>query len=300
MAIEGKYFYSFTQTERRGFVLLMVILLIVLSIVALLPLHRPDVTEYTAFIDSIKEYEQVLLTDSVYTKNDFKYSSQHTANRIKPFTFDPNTLPTEGWVKMGFSPKQAKALDNYRKAGTVFKTKEDVKKIFFIGEEEYTIIEPYIEIKSTDSLPSHINRSHSIVRKEYVYVVELNTADTTDLKELRGIGSVFAARIIKYRNLLGGFHHKEQLLEVYGMTEELYSKISEHIIVDSDILTNININTATLQQLNHHPYLNYYQAKAIIKYRDLGNTFDNVVDLKNITIIDNDTYEKIKPYLSVR
>ena len=84
------------------------------------------------------------------------------------------------------------------------------------------------------------------------------------------------------------------------MTEELYSKISEHIIVDSDILTTININTATLQQLNHHPYLNYYQAKAIIKYRDLGNTFDNVVDLKNITIIDNDTYEKIKPYLSVR
>ena len=168
------------------------------------------------------------------------------------------------------------------------------------GEEEYTIIEPYIEIKSTDSLPSHINRSHSVVRKEYVYVVELNTADTTDLKELRGIGSVFAARIIKYRNLLGGFHHKEQLLEVYGMTEELYSKISEHIIVDSDILTTININTATLQQLNHHPYLNYYQAKAIIKYRDLGNTFNNVVDLKNITIIDNDTYEKIKPYLSVR
>ena len=131
-------------------------------------------------------------------------------------------------------------------------------------------------------------------------MVELNTADTTALKELRGIGSVFAKRIVKYRNLLGGFHHKEQLLEVYGMTEELYSKISEHIIVDSDILTTININTATLQQLNHHPYLNYYQAKAIIKYRDLGNTFNNVVDLKNITIIDNDTYEKIKPYLSVR
>lgn len=300
MATEGKYFYSFTQTERRGFVLLMVILLIVLSIVALLPLRQPDVTEYTAFIDSVKEYEQTLFTDSVYTKNESKYSYHHIGNHLKPFTFDPNTLPTEGWVKMGFSPKQAKALDNYRKAGAVFKTKDDVKKIFFIGEEEYTIIEPYIEIKSTDSLPSHINRGHSIVRKEYVYVVELNTADTTDLKELRGIGSVFAARIIKYRNLLGGFHHKEQLLEVYGMTEELYSKISEHIIVDSDILTTININTATLQQLNHHPYLNYYQAKAIIKYRDLGNTFNNVVDLKNITIIDNDTYEKIKPYLSVR
>lgn len=300
MATEGKYFYSFTQTERRGFVLLMVILLIVLSIVALLPLRQPDVTEYTAFIDSIKEYEQTLLTDSVYTKNDFKYPSQHTANRIKPFTFDPNTLPTEGWVKMGFSPKQAKALDNYRKAGAVFKTKDDVKKIFFIGEEEYTIIEPYIEIKSTDSLPSHINRSHSIAPKEYVYVVELNTADTTALKELRGIGSVFAKRIVKYRNLLGGFYQKEQLLEVYGMTEELYSQISDHIIVDSDMLTTININTATLQQLNHHPYLNYYQAKAIIKYRDLGNTFNNVVDLKNITIIDNDTYEKIKPYLSVR
>lgn len=300
MAMEDKCFYSFTQSERRGIALLMIILLIVVLLVAILPLRRPSATNYVAFADSIAEYEQTLLADTANLKQNKVYSIHHSAKHLSPFPFNPNTLPIEGWIKMGFTPKQAKALDNYRKAGATFKTKEDVKKIFFIDEEEYAIIEPYIEIKSISPNMTTVNNNRNVVSKQYSLIIELNTADTTDLKELRGIGSVFAARIVKYRNLLGGFYQKEQLLEVYGMSDELYSKISNHVIVDSAMINTININTASLQQLNHHPYLDYYQAKAITKYRDLGNAFDNVDDLKNITLIDNDTFEKIKPYLSVR
>lgn len=300
MAMEDKCFYSFTQSERRGIALLMIILLIVVLLVAILPLRRPSATNYVAFADSIAEYEQTLLADTANLQQNKVYSIHHSTKHLSPFPFNPNTLPIEGWIKMGFTPKQAKTLDNYRKAGATFKTKEDVKKIFFIDEEEYAIIEPYIEIKSISPNMTTVNNNRNVVSKQYSLIIELNTADTTDLKELRGIGSVFAARIVKYRNLLGGFYQKEQLLEVYGMSDELYSKISNHVIVDSAMINTININTASLQQLNHHPYLDYYQAKAITKYRDLGNAFDNVDDLKNITLIDNDTFEKIKPYLSVR
>ena len=99
-------------------------------------------------------------------------------------------------------------------------------------------------------------------------LIDINTADTARLRQLRGIGPVFAARIVKYRTLLGGFVDTEQLLEVYGITTDLFTQIEPHVVVSHQEVKKLPINTATLDELRRHPYLDYYQARAIVDYRN--------------------------------
>ena len=126
---------------------------------------------------------------------------------------------------------------------------------------------------------------------------DINSADTTDLQQLYGIGPVFASRIVKYRELLGGYASLSQLMEVYGMTEERYNQIIPHLYVDTCLLRRIPINQVSLQQLRKHPYLDYYQAKAIILYRERGNEIRNIDDLLMINLIDEGTATKLLPYI---
>ena len=131
---------------------------------------------------------------------------------------------------------------------------------------------------------SYRNRQHRTYERRQV-TVELNTADTTELQQLYGIGPTFARRIVKYRSMLGGFVRKEQLMEVYGMT------------VDLGRVVKINPNVATVDELRRHPYLDYYQAKAIVQFRDRGNNYTSMEDLLKVNLMDNTTLEKLRGYI---
>ena len=127
--------------------------------------------------------------------------------------------------------------------------------------------------------------------------ITLNNADTLDLQQLRGIGPVFARRICRYRDLLGGFYKKEQLMEVNGLSPELYNEIAPFLTLDTTDLRPLKLNTATIKELNRHPYLDFYQAKAIVLFRQKGGSFEKPQDLLKVNLIDEETYNKIKPYL---
>ena len=126
---------------------------------------------------------------------------------------------------------------------------------------------------------------------------ELNTADSLDLVQLYNIGPVIARRILKYRSLLGGYVRKEQLREVYGIDSARYNDIAPHLTVDPSRITPIDINTTDIDRLKRHPYLDYYQAKAIIRLREEKGAYAGVRDILNIPIIDSETFTRIEPYL---
>ena len=96
-------------------------------------------------------------------------------------------------------------------------------------------------------------------------VVELNSADTTALKMVPGIGSVFAKRIIKYRDLLGGFYSVEQLGEVYGIDEDRYEAMKSWFSVDPSVISHLFVNQLSAKKLASHPYVSYKQARIIEK-----------------------------------
>ena len=127
--------------------------------------------------------------------------------------------------------------------------------------------------------------------------VELNSADTTELQLLYGIGPVFANRIVKYRKLLGGFVRKEQLMEVYVMDTVRYEGIAGNITVDTTLVSKLDINNASIDELRRHPYIDYYQAKAIVNFRRQGTRFSKQSDLLMVNLMDEETVTKLQGYI---
>jgi competence ComEA-like helix-hairpin-helix protein len=131
-------------------------------------------------------------------------------------------------------------------------------------------------------------------------IINIKTADTTEVKSLRGIGSSFAKRIIKYRNMIGGFISKEQLKEVYGLDQDKYDQIEAFIKVDPNDIVKININSATVDELKTHPYIDWKMANSIFFYRQSHGNYTQVEDIKNSDLITDELFSKIAPYITVQ
>jgi len=128
--------------------------------------------------------------------------------------------------------------------------------------------------------------------------VELNSADTATLKKVPGIGSSFADRIVKFRELLGGFYSVQQLAEVYGIDEERYHSIAPWFTVDASLIHKLSVNTTSQDSLNRHPYISYRQARAIVQLRTQKkhlSGWDNLSLMEEFTDQDK---QRILPYLS--
>ena len=126
---------------------------------------------------------------------------------------------------------------------------------------------------------------------------DINTADTTELKKIRGIGTKLSARIVKFRDKLGGFTHAAQLSEVYGLSPEVLDSLQKYTFIQPSFNPKqINLNTATFEELRQHPYLNYNLARIIIAYRTQHGPYQSVDDLRNIKQINEQQLQKLKPY----
>lgn len=206
---------------------------------------------------------------------------------------DPNSANYNQLVEFGFSPFQSNNIVEYRRKGGVFYTQSDLVKIYGIDSTFFKLVENHLQIKFTKEVP--IEKSNHILMH-----VELNSADSTDLIKLNGIGSVYAGRILKYRDLLGGFYSISQLLEVYNFSEETFHIIEKSISADTLLLKKIRLNFAEYVDLLRHPYLNKNQVEAVLTYRDQNGSFKDLQQLKTNGIIDSETFYKVCPYLTCR
>jgi len=126
--------------------------------------------------------------------------------------------------------------------------------------------------------------------------IDINRADSAQLLPLPGIGPVFAGRIIKYRNLLGGFVSIDQLGEVYGISQETLQKIRDKIVLDSAAIRKIRVDTASFRELLRHPYLEYEEVKALVKYRDFKGDITCANELRMNQILSDSTLSRINEY----
>lgn len=207
--------------------------------------------------------------------------------RIK--LFDPNTVTSNELADMGFQENLIHSLVNYRNSGGHFYTKNDVQKLYGLNDSLYHLIEDSI------SLPSQI--SNAVVEKVIYRKVEINSADTLDLQQLMGIGPSFANKIVKYRNLLGGYHSINQLLEVYGMDSSRFVSFYEQVEIDTSLIKKININDAGIKEMIRHPYIEFYMAKAIVVKRESQQGFKRVGELLEMEEFYPELYQKLSPYL---
>jgi competence ComEA-like helix-hairpin-helix protein len=126
--------------------------------------------------------------------------------------------------------------------------------------------------------------------------LKINSADTTELKSLPGIGSFFAKNIVDYRNKLGGFINKQQLLEVYGLDSSRFEIISPYIILDSIEIQKVKVNHDDFKTILRHPYIEYEDVKKIVNYRETKGMIRNWEQYKNV-VTRNDVEERLRLYL---
>lgn len=293
----NKYF-SFSKSEFNGLIILLFILFF-LKIVPYLYGHFKPVEKDSPHL--LAQIQKIKLTDDRNFNSEEERDGLVTSKRAENlFKFDPNTLNIEGWQSLGLSFKQAKSIVNYTSKGGKFYDPKDLKKMYVISPERYIKLVPYVRIEKniTSNPKEDIVYEKKVYLKKALPVIDINTADSAELDEVKGIGGAFANRILKYRERLGGFHQKEQLLEVYGLDSVKYNEIKDQISISPVALKLIHINTAVFNDLKANPYLSYKQINAIIQYRKQHGNYTNISDLKKIAILNQKVIDQITPYLS--
>lgn len=208
-----------------------------------------------------------------------------------PFLFDPNNATDSEFLRLGFSEKQVAAIRRYHEKVGHFKDKADFFRIRVIHDDQKQRLADWIIIGNTsEATPEEKSTSKAAL------TVELNTADTILLKQMPGIGSVFAKRIVKYRDLLGGFYSVGQLNEVYGLSENVLKQLAGKVTVDASKIRKIDLNFADPNELSRHPYLQKNLAKKIVKFRSRFGNIKNMTVLRDSMILNIDEYNRIKPY----
>ncbi len=295
-----KNYFNFNSIERGGIIVVIAIIIVVLAYPYLLKVTVKDNSaEFLQFAKEIEQFEKSLrnAVDSAdeARKLDFQQMDRSVAeNKLKPFPFNPNLLPSEQWSQMGLKDWQIKVIKKYEAKGGKFYKKEDFKRMFCISPSEYEILEPYISIPEQKN--EYADRKPEIREIKKRVLVDLNTADSVTMLSLYGIGPSFARRIIKYRNLLGGFYDKSQLLEVYGFDQGKLDKIEDFCEVSSTGIKRINVNSIKVDELKKHPYLDYYTAKAIVDQRIILGRYSTMQQVKAIPLIHEELFIKIQHY----
>jgi competence ComEA-like helix-hairpin-helix protein len=248
-----------------------------------------------------KSYQETSYSNSSDEKEDASLKSNSKGS--ERFNFDPNGLSEKDWRRLGLTDKQIRTIKNYESKGGKFKKKEDLKKMYSIKNELYESLEQYIKISS---LASDIKNEKVLISevkdtKKPVLIptlLDLNSADSAMLTTIKGIGPFFAKTIIKYRNSLGGFYAKEQLMEVWKFDREKFDMVEKFLIVDPLKIKKININTCEAEHLKS-PYIKWNVANAIVNYRKQHGKFKTIDEITKTDLVDEETLRKIAPYLTV-
>lgn len=289
--------FGFSKGEFNGLLFLIVIILVLKSLPMVYGYFKPADVVDPNLLNSI---EKITISDQknqYYLKDNPEDAVDRPAAKLNKF--DPNKIDLQTWQSFGLSEKQAQSIINYRKKGGRFYKAEDLQKMYTISPATYKRLLPFVEIEDQDNYSKTYTPYE---KKEYVkkalVIVEINQADSAQLDQIKGIGPAFATRILKYRERLGGFYRKEQLMEVYGLDSVKYNEIKDQVSINSSAIKTINFNTADFNALKTSPYLSYKQINAIIQYRRQHGNYNNVSDLKKVVILTPQVIEKIAPYIS--
>lgn len=304
-------FFGFSERETNGFIVLIFLMIAALCIPYIVRYYRS--LPYNDKADRHTLDSLGALLDARQIDHEYNGSSRFAASKkydkasgrvTEIFTFDPNTLDAAGWQRLGLPSYMAERIVKFRNKGGKFKTKEDLLKIYGFPKETFERLYEYIRInssmaKNNDGTTESETSKPFFVHTNSLAAFDINTADTLQLQKVKGIGSVLAARIVKYRDRLGGFVRSEQLGEVFGLSPEVLSELGKYATVSSGFQPKkLNINRADINTLKTHPYIKYNLAKVLIAYREEHGAYKSPDDLLRIKFVEETEIQKILPYIN--
>ena len=238
------------------------------------------------------------------------YYAQKT-KKVERFPFDPNTADSTQLLRLGLQPWQVRNIYKYRAKGGIYRQKKDFARLYGLTVKQYRELEPYIQISAdyqpAASLFGRNERKEGTERNERSgtdslrYPVKLkddehvvlNTADTSALMRVPGIGSFYAKEIVRHGRWLGGYVSIDQLDEIDGFPQEA----KKYFVVQHAAPKKLNVNKLSLNELRRHPYINFYQAKAIVDYRRLHGDIKSLDDLRLSRDFPPEAIKRLEPYV---
>jgi competence protein ComEA len=283
-------FFGFSRSETNGF-------LILLPLMAAMVLSAPV---YRWWLGSrpVEVPENSKLLDSLVAS--WKWNKPaDSITKESLFRFDPNTASLDDLKSLGFSERLSRRIMNYRAKGGKFKVKRDLRKLY--GMDSILMARLYSHIDLPEKLNTTGIKHNPVVSPARFARFDLNLADTAQLIQLYGIGPKLSLRILTYRDRLGGFISQDQLREVYGLDSVAINQLKNKTFIREDFRPRqINVNSADEKELRSLPYIKIHLAKSIAAYRFQHGAFASIEELEQIALMDASTFQKIKPYLTVK
>jgi len=307
-------YFSFSQRQTNGFLFLL--LMVVLAMLAPFLFYTTS-TVYNPAKDQAQLDSLVALLEIKPEEKDFPKSGPNAApapEKIQLRPFNPNTLTAAEWLTLGVNRFTANNIIKYRDKAGGFRYKEQLQRIYGMSPELYQTLAPYIQLpargennksysdskSSPKTYPDYSGPRRENKPRSRLAAFDINTADTIALKKINGIGTKLSARIVKFRDKLGGFTQPTQLAEVYGLSPEVLDSLQKYTFIQPGFNPKqINLNTATFEELRQHPYLNYNLARIIVSYRTQHGPYQSLDDLRNIKQMTEQQLQKLRPYLQL-
>ena len=298
-----KYF-GISKREANGVLALFIILIIVLF--SPLIYNQFLYTGYSNYrLDSLKLDSLVNIYEENLKKITSSIKKERSVVRDTIFPFNPNTISYEEMILLGFDSVISKRITKYRNKNGRFIVKRDLLKIYDFPEGLYKNLQNYILLpeeitkerhnKTQTSLGAESNRGIKSARQ---MKFDINLADTNQLKILNGIGTVLSNRIIKYRELLGGYSNIDQLDDVYGLRGKSLEILKSAVFIDSLFVPEkIAINFSNWEEMVKHPYINSQLANDILKMRSEKGYINNIDRLLDIPYLNDSLLWRIEPYI---
>lgn len=302
-------FFYFRKEDRRVIVLLAIVAVFCVGVMLVVnAFHSKDKPTIPA------TSTEHLTSDTIYSQEGQTASedtfSAETSVRIAPF--DPNTIDSATLVSYGVQAWKVKNFIHYRNAGKVFRSTDDMLDTYGWTKDDLKALRPYIRIGKAFQKKEHVTapyekeqrsseetakrdslRSYMSNKFKEHTLVDINTADTTLLKRIPGIGSHFARSIVRYREKLGGYHQTEQLTEIHDFPTETL----DWFTVSTPLLKKIDINKADFKQMASHPYIGYDNTKRIKNYQRLYGNIKSIDQLETLQFFSKDELQRLLPYL---
>jgi DNA uptake protein ComE-like DNA-binding protein len=216
--------------------------------------------------------------------------------------FNPNTATENELLSLGIEKKVVNNVLKYREKGGKFYKKEDLKRIYNFSEIDFLRLENYIQLtdsqKNTDYDFEKVKKAGLEKSKPLLppSIIDVNKATQVEWLQLRGIGSIFANRILEQREKLGGFASLEQLKEIHGLPDSTYHHITPYLKLSTPVFRKIFINHFNSENFTH-PYLTRKQVDVIVRYSLNHGKFKTIEDFKKTGVFTDLNLEKLKPYI---
>ncbi|MGL5772817.1 MAG: helix-hairpin-helix domain-containing protein [Bacteroidales bacterium] len=293
-----------TSRDRLGyivFIFLIIISIFLLKLETIFPSLKNEIAFQVDTTACNRLQKEVATWEKRYAKPNYMKEKKGNDTILLVYKpFDPNTADSVTLRQLGLSPFVARNIINYRAKGGRFTSEDVLSRIYGMDSMTFNRIRAYIKIDSAYLPKRRVEfKRDSFPKRKFTEIisVDLNTADTSLLKKIPGIGEGISQQIIQYRQQLGGFVDVTQIKELKYMTDSVFEQLQPWLKIESIDIKPIAVNRYGMERMRKHPYLNFYQCKAILEIRKKKGKLSSIRELSLLEEFTPDDLQRLEKYL---